>query len=181
MAGVGRRAGAKPQRSAATDRRPIERSWQPVDLPSERPLARLVGSSADLEQAGVALVAPARPAAMLEPTAQLFVADHRQHRPQVLVVSNGPLVDLANLVEGPVGEFDSVMADRKSAVTYLPIAALAGSLGSTMKITLSYCNVSAWESRRCSFQAKASSRSSPARSGRCRSFLFAGGLAKHAL
>src|SRR5215472_17014352 len=46
-----------------------------------------------------------------------------------------------------------------------------------MKITLSYCSVRACERRRCSFQANASSRSSPAPSGRCKSFLFAGGLA----
>jgi hypothetical protein len=118
---------------------------------------------------------------------QLVVANHRQNCPQLLVVSDRALVDLANLVKGAVGEFDPVMADRKSAVGVVEDGdvfadpALAGSLGSTMKTTLSYCNVSAWESRRCSFQAKASSRSSPARSARCKSFLFAGGSAKRAL
>src|SRR6516162_3282092 len=57
-----------------------------------------------------------RPAALLGSAAQLFVADHCQNCPQLLVVSDRTLVDLANLVEGAVGEFDPVMADRKSAV-----------------------------------------------------------------
>ena len=53
--------------------------------------------------------------------------------------------------------------------------------GEFSRATLSYCSVRAWERVRCSFQAKLSSRSSPARTGRCRFFLFAGGLAKRAL
>src|SRR5512132_2624568 len=52
-------------------------------------------------------------------------------------------------------------------VIRLPIAALACSLGSRMKITLSYCSVSACERVRSSFQANASSKSSPTRNGRC--------------
>jgi hypothetical protein len=45
VAGVGRRAGAEPPRSAALDRRPIGWSAQSHPfLPSERLLARLVGS-----------------------------------------------------------------------------------------------------------------------------------------
>jgi hypothetical protein len=53
----------------------------------------------------------------------------------VFVVSDGTLIDLANLVEGAVGELGPAVADRKPAigwsktVTYLPIAALADSLG----------------------------------------------------
>jgi len=58
------------------------------------------------------------------------------------------------------------------------IAALASSLGSKMKITLSYCSLSACESVPSFFQANGSSKSSLARSGKCRSFLFADGLAK---
>src|SRR5215468_5107139 len=50
-----------------------------------------------------------------------------------------------------------------------------------MNNTLSYWRVSACDSVRSSFQAKASSRSSPARNGRCRSLSLAGGLAKRAL
>jgi hypothetical protein len=42
VVGVGRRAGAEPRRSAAPDRRPIDRGRQSHPLPSERPLARLV-------------------------------------------------------------------------------------------------------------------------------------------
>ena len=37
-----------------------------------------------------------------------------QNCPPLLVVSDHGLVDLANLVKGAVGEFDSVMADRES-------------------------------------------------------------------
>ena len=48
--------------------------------------------------------------------AELFVANHRQYRSQMLVVSDRALVDLANLVEGAVGEFDPVVADRKPAI-----------------------------------------------------------------
>jgi hypothetical protein len=44
-------------------------------------------------------------------------------------------------------------------VTRLPLAALACSLGSRMKITLSYYNVSAREIVRSSLEANASSRS----------------------
>src|SRR5512133_3566068 len=72
----------------------------------------------------------------------------------------------------------AVHSGRSMTVTRLPIAALACSLGSRMKITLSYCSVSACERVRSSFQANASSKSSPTRNGRCRSFLFAGSLAK---
>src|SRR5215469_786273 len=63
-------------------------------------------------------------------------------------------------------------------VTRLPIAALACSLGSRMNTTLSYCRVSVCDRVRSSFQAKASSRSSPARSGRCRSLSLAGAFGK---
>ena len=62
------------------------------------------------------LIAPPRPAATLGPAAQLFVADHRQHRSQVLVVGDGALVDLANLVKGAVGEVDPVVADHKPSI-----------------------------------------------------------------
>ena len=105
--------------------------------------------------------------------AELFVANHRQYRSQMLVVSDGALVDLANLVEGAVGEFDPVVADRKPAIGVVENRYVLADRGlgrlARLKITLSYCKVSAWERRRCSFQA-ASFRSSPARSGRCRSF-----------
>src|ERR1700738_5117378 len=50
-----------------------------------------------------------------------------------------------------------------------------------MKSTLSYCNVSACERVRSSFQANASSRLSPGRNGRVGALVFAGGLAKRAL
>jgi hypothetical protein len=78
VAGVGRRAGAEPQRSAAPDRRPIVRSSQPHPfLPSEHPLARLVEDLAELEETRVALIAPPWPAALLGPATQLFITDHR--------------------------------------------------------------------------------------------------------
>jgi len=90
---------------------------EPVCLPSGREPARLVErSSADLEETGVTLIAPARPATRLGPAAQLFVTDHRQYRPQVFVVSDGALVDVANLVEGAISELDPTMTDGKPAV-----------------------------------------------------------------
>jgi hypothetical protein len=42
--------------------------------------------------------------------------DDRPYRPQPLVVSDGALTEVANLVEGAVGEFDAVVADRKRAI-----------------------------------------------------------------
>src|SRR5690242_8793169 len=57
-------------------------------------------SSADLEETGITLIAPARPTATLGPATQLFVTDHRQYWPQPLVVGNGTLIDLADLIEG---------------------------------------------------------------------------------
>jgi len=45
------------------------------------------------------------------PATQLFLADHCQYRAQPLVVGDGTLVDLPNLIEGAVGEFDTVVAD----------------------------------------------------------------------
>ena len=85
--------------------------------PIGRSPARLVErSSADLEEAGIALIAPARPATTLGPAAELFVADHRQYRSEVLVVGDRALVDLTNLVEGAIGEVDAVVADRKPAI-----------------------------------------------------------------
>jgi hypothetical protein len=86
-----------------------------VGLSSERPLARLVKSSADLEETGVRLIAPARPTATLGPATQLFIADHRQYRSQPLVVGDGALIDLPNLVEGAVSH-DTFVTDRKPAV-----------------------------------------------------------------
>src|SRR5271168_5023033 len=120
-------------------------------------------------------------------TAQLLLADEGERGAEPLVLDNRRLRDMAQRVEGAVGELDTVVADRQPAVGVvdhrhrLPIAAFASSLGSRMNSTLSYCRVSARDSVRSSFQAKASSRLSPARSGRCRSLAFAGGLAKRLL
>src|SRR5215510_13351603 len=61
-------------------------------------------------------VASGRSTATLRPTTQLFIADHRQYRPQPLVVGDGTLVDLAGLVEGAVSELNAVVADRKPAI-----------------------------------------------------------------
>ena len=77
--------------------------------------ARLVESSADLEQPGILLIAPAWPAALLRSTAELLVADHRQHRAQPLVVDNRPLVDLLDLVKGAVSQLDALVTDRQAA------------------------------------------------------------------
>ena len=59
------------------------------------------------------LVAPARATTTLGPATQLFVADHRQYRPQVFVVSDGALVDLANLIEGMICQLDTIARNRK--------------------------------------------------------------------
>jgi hypothetical protein len=92
-------------------------------------------------------IVPGRPTAMFGPATEPFVSDYRQHWTQPLVVGNGTSVDLPDLVEDTVSEFDIVVADREPGVgpsgsmtvpvTHLPIAALAGSIGSRMKITFS--------------------------------------------
>ena len=52
----------------------------------------------------------------MRPAPHLCIADHRQYWPQPLVVGDGALIDLAELVEGAVSEFDAVVADRKPAI-----------------------------------------------------------------
>src|SRR5882762_3509965 len=119
--------------------------------------------------------------------ALLLIADHRQYCPQPLVVGDRTLVDLSDLVEGAVGQLDTPIADRQPAVGVVDDSyALADRrLGLLARFhdedTLSYCSVSACERVRSSFQANASSRSSPSRNGRCKSLLFAGSLAKRTL
>jgi UDP-N-acetyl-D-mannosaminuronic acid transferase (WecB/TagA/CpsF family) len=56
-------------------------------------------NSADLEKTGVRLIAPSRPTAAFGPATELFIADHRQNRAQPLVVGDGALIDLADLVK----------------------------------------------------------------------------------
>jgi hypothetical protein len=145
-------------------------------------------SSANFEDASTTLIALTRPTSTLRPATQLFVTDHRQYWPQPLVVGDGTLIGMADLIEGAVSEFDALVADRQPAIGIIENGdALADRrLGLLARlqdkdITLSYWSVSACERVRSSFQATAPSKSSPARNGRCRSFLFAGGLAKRVL
>jgi hypothetical protein len=69
----------------------------------------------DLEETGVTLIAPAWPLATLRPAAQLFIADHRQYRPQPLVVCDRALIDLTNLIEGAVSPLDAWCRSRVAA------------------------------------------------------------------
>src|SRR5437899_9792492 len=73
---------------------------------------------------------------MLRFAAQLLLADHRQHRPEAPVVGNRALVDLWDLIEGSVGLFGALVADRQPAAGIIhhsnPLAgypAIASSLG----------------------------------------------------
>jgi hypothetical protein len=102
--------GPRVGKGAAPDRRTIDRGSQPHPF-----YQASISGSADLEETGITLIAPARPAAALRPATQLFIADHRQYWPQPLVVGDGTLINLANLVEGAVGELDAPVADRKPA------------------------------------------------------------------
>jgi hypothetical protein len=63
-----------------------------------------------LKRRASALIAPRRPTATLWPATRLFIADHRQYCPQPLVVGDGTLIDLANLIERAVSELDAVVA-----------------------------------------------------------------------
>jgi hypothetical protein len=103
--------GGRVGKGAAPDRRTIDRSSQPhpfyqTSINSTRSARR--EGSADLEEADVALIAPTRPAATLGRAPELFIADHRQYRPQPLIVGDCALIDLANLVEGEVSQLDAV-------------------------------------------------------------------------
>src|SRR5450759_5098801 len=93
-------------------------SMQPLFLPSERQLARLVGKiSADLEQTSVALIAAAwrLRATRLRPF-DLLLADDGESGAEPLVLDNRALRDLAQLGEGAIGQLDALVADRQPPV-----------------------------------------------------------------
>ena len=48
--------------------------------------------------------------------AELLVADHCQYRAQPLVLDNRSLIDLSDLIEGAVGQLNTLVADRQPAV-----------------------------------------------------------------
>ena len=112
--GVGRRAGAEPPGVAQrpTGARWHGRSRAATVVFTERAPAR--SACADPEEASVALIASARRslAAMLPFAAELLLADHRRGGPKRLLSAICTLVDLPDLVEGPVGELDTLVADR---------------------------------------------------------------------
>src|SRR5450759_1374606 len=85
-------------------------------LPSVRQRARLVEISADFEQARVTLIAAARSAAALQPSTQLLLADDGESGAEPLVLDNRALRDLAQLVEGAVGQLHTFVTDRQPAV-----------------------------------------------------------------
>src|SRR5512132_4200165 len=107
-----------PLRSAAPDRRPMHQSRKLHRLFYRASVSSLGSqkSSADLEETGIALIAPAWPTATFGSTTKLFIADHRQYWSQPLVVGDSALVDVADLVKGAVSEINAVIADRKPAV-----------------------------------------------------------------
>ena len=80
-------------------------------LPSVRQRARLVEISADFEQARVTLIAAARSAAALQPSTQLLLADDGESGAEPLVLDNRALRDLAQLVEGAVGQIAALDAE----------------------------------------------------------------------
>ena len=112
------------------------------------------------------LIAPAWSTAGRGPATQLFIANHRQYCPQVFVVSDGALVDLANPSKVRQASSSGSTAGHRASRKRSRICRSRpwpASLGSKIKITLSYCSVRAWERRRSSFQENTSSRTSPAR------------------
>src|SRR4051812_32733634 len=174
-------AGATPVRSAA----PYETAALPLKGVS------LLGSSrnsAGFEQSRIALIASARCllAAGFGPR-NLLLADNGENGAEPLVLDNLGLRDLPQLVESAVSQLDTFVADRQPAIGIIKHAhpltdRRLGLIGRRKnETTLSYCRVSARDSVRSSFQAKASSSLSSSRRGRCRSLPFAGGLAMHAL
>ena len=96
-----------------------------------------------------------------------------QHLAEPFVLDDRGLLDLLQLVEGPVGQGAPLVLDLEptvriveETVTRWRARGRVISFGSSMNITLSYCSVRLVETVRSSFQAKASSRWSCSESGR---------------
>src|SRR5512132_3557458 len=85
-----------PLRSAAPDRRPMHQSRKLHRLFYRASVSSLGSqkSSADLEETGIALIAPAWPTATFGSATKLFIADHRQYWSQPLVIGDSALVDV---------------------------------------------------------------------------------------
>ena len=71
-----------------------------------------------LEQTSIALIAPARcfRAAPLRSAAKLLLADEGERSAEPFVLDNRALVNLLDCIEGPVGKFDALVADRQATV-----------------------------------------------------------------
>ena len=62
------------------------------------------------------LIAPARSTATLRLATQLLLADEGKRGAELFVLDDRGLRDLANLVEGPIRQFDAAVTDREPAI-----------------------------------------------------------------
>ena len=104
--------GAVPARSASAIVGNVTWWASGPEVPPSRQLARLANRSADFEQACVALITAARRRRAPSLCALgLLLADEGKDSTKPLVLDNRALRDVAELIEGAVGEFDTVVAD----------------------------------------------------------------------
>ena len=117
---VGRRAGAEPPAKRSVRPAPDALRSKPQRF-FDRAGVSTLGSwngSADFKQTSTALIAPARcfRAAPLWLAAKLLLADEGERGAEPFVLDYRALIDLLDLVEGSVGQLDTVVADRKPAI-----------------------------------------------------------------
>src|SRR6266436_3554514 len=119
--------------------------------------------------------------------ALLLITDHRQQRSQPLVVGDRTLVDLSDLVEGTIGQLDTPIADRQPAVGVIDDGyALADRRLGLLARLHDEEHLVVLQGQRLRKGAlllpgKRVLQIVPGTSDRCKSLLFAGGLAKPAL
>jgi HTH-like domain/Integrase core domain len=108
-------------------------------------------------------------------------------RPQVFVVGDRALIDLVNLVEGAVGEFDPIVADRKPPIGVVENSdVLADRCLSRLARLQNEDHLVVLQCQRLReaalfFPGRRVLQIVTGAQRRCKSFLFAGGLAKRAL
>jgi hypothetical protein len=64
----------------------------------------------------VALIAPTRTAAALGAATQLLLADESKRSPELFVLDDRGLRDLANFIEGAIRQFDAAVSDCQPPV-----------------------------------------------------------------
>lgn len=113
---------------------------------------------------------------------RLLIAGHRQHRPQLVVIGDGVLIDLPALVKGAVGERDAIVTNHKLYEGCAVVdRRLACSLGLQDEDHLVALQRHRSGEGALLLPGKRILQIIGGTQRRCRFFLFAGGLAKRLL